>query len=412
VSGQYLTSTSSTTVVLNKASVTVTGPATQPISAIPGQTALAIITVTAPYTTIAAPSGGLSYSILNASNLSVAVGLLTLTPGSGSSTATVPIPGALAAGSYTISITYSGDTNYAASATPTTIALQVSRISPTVTLTSSASSVVLTNPLVFTATVIATATTPTGTVSFLDGTTPLGQGTLSNGVATLSTSSLTAGNHTITAVYSGDAHFSAMTSGALTESVLDFSLSNIGGSGVASGSGTSASQTVMPGGTASYPISILPSNGTIFPAPITLSITGLPPRTTATISPASWNQITGTTWSIPANIALPTTTLSIQTPFTVARLEPGTDLHRTLPPIVLALLLFPLAGMRRRLGKTVGRTIFTLLLLVAGVSAMAGLSGCGAPSGFFDQPSQTYTITITAAAGSLSHATTVTLTIE
>jgi hypothetical protein len=68
--------------------------------------------------------------------------------------------------------------------------------------------------------------------------------------------------------------------------------------------------------------------------------------------------------------------------------------------------------MRRRLGKTVGRTIFTLLLLVAGVSAMAGLSGCGAPSGFFDQPSQTYTITITAAAGSLSHATTVTLTIE
>jgi hypothetical protein len=278
-----------------------------------------------------------------------------------------------------------------------------------VTLTSSASSVILTNPLVFTATVSSTTTTPTGTVSFLDGTTPLGQGALSNGAATLSTSSLAAGNRTITAVYSGNANFSAATSGALTESVLDFNLTNVGGSGIAS-----PSQTVTPGGTASYPLTILPTNGTTFPAPITLSLAGLPSGAIATIGPSSWAPVTTTTWTFPANTALPTTatTLAIQTPSVVARLEPGTQLRRTLSPVALGLLLLPLAGIRRRLGKTLGRTIFTLLLLVAGASAMAGLSGCGTNSGFFGQPSQTYTMTVTATSGTLSHSTSVTLTVQ
>jgi len=104
--------------------------------------------------------------------------------------------------------------------------------------------------------------------------------------------------------------------------------------------------------------------------------------------------------------------LSIKTPTVVARLEPETQLHRTLPPVALGLLLLPLAGMRRRLRKTLGRTIFTLLLLVAGASAMAGLSGCGTNSGFFGQPSQTYTMTVTATSGTLSHSTSVTLTIQ
>jgi hypothetical protein len=411
--GQYTTSSGSATVVVGKASVTVTGPA-QPVSLSPGQAGSATITVTASSTTIAAPSGNISYSILNASGISVATGILPLTVGSSSSTATVLIPSTLAPGSYTISITYSGGNNYAVTPTATTISLQIGKATAAVTLTSSTSSVVLTNPLVFTATVSSTTTTPTGTVSFVDGTTPLGQGTLSNGVATLTTSSLAAGNRTITAVYSGNANFSAATSGAITESVLDFSLSNVGGSGIASGSGTSASQTVTPGGTANYPLSILPTNGTIFPAPITLSITGLPSGATATIAPSSWAPVTTTTWSFPANTALPTTatTLAIQTPSTVARLEPGTQLHRTLPSVFLGLVLLPLAGMRRRLGKTLGRTIFTLFLLVAGASAIAGLSGCGATSGFFGQAETTYNVLITATSGSLSHSTSVTLTVQ
>jgi hypothetical protein len=68
--------------------------------------------------------------------------------------------------------------------------------------------------------------------------------------------------------------------------------------------------------------------------------------------------------------------------------------------------------MRRRLGKTLGRTIFTLFLLLAGASAMAGLSGCGTNSGFFGQPETTYNVQITATSGSLSHSTSVTLTVQ
>jgi sugar lactone lactonase YvrE len=500
--GLYSTSVSvGVGVSLGKASVTVTGPATQPVSVTPGQPGSAIITVTAPYTTIAAPSGGITYTLLNASGTSVSTATLPLTVGNRSSTASVPVPSTLAPGSYTISIVYSGDGNYASTATATIVSLQVSILTPTITwtpasssiaygtalgtllnasahsgaisvpgaftykaalnggttvtvnsasilaagsyiltatftpadtttyaavtaqvpliisqltpritLTSSASSVVLTNPLVFTATVSSPAAAPTGTVTFLDGTTPLGQGTLSNGVATLSTSSLAEGSHTITVVYSGDANFSAATSGALTEEVLNFSLNNAGGSG---GSGPGASQTVAPGGTASYPLSILPTNGTIFPAPITLSITGLPPGATTTIAPSSWTQLSGgTSWLFPANIAVPATTLTIQTPSTVARLAPETEFHDTLPPIAVGLLLLPLVSMRRRLGKTLGRTIFTLFLLLAGASGLVGLSGCGANSGFFGQPSQTYTMTVTATSGSLSHATTITLTLQ
>jgi sugar lactone lactonase YvrE len=403
--GEYTSSSGSATVVVGKASVTVTGSA-QTVSLSPGQAGSATMTVTASSATIAVPSGSINYSILNASGISVATGIQPLTVGSSSSTATVLIPSSLAPGSDTISVTYSGDSNYAVPLTATTISLHISQATPTVTLTSSASSVVLSNPLLFTATVSSTTTTPTGTVSFLDGTTPLGQGTLSKGVAVLSTSSLTAGSHTMTAVYSGDANFSAATSGAITESVLDFSLSNV------SGSGTGGSQTVTPGGTATYPLSVLPTNGTIFPAPITLSITGLPSGATATIVPSAWTQVTSTTWSFPANVALPAATLAIQTPSAVARLEPGTELRRTLPPIALGLLLLPLAGIRRRLGKTLGRTTFTLFLLVAGASAMAGLSGCGASSGFFGQAETSYNVLITATSGSLSHSTSVTLTVQ
>jgi Bacterial Ig-like domain (group 3) len=63
-------------------------------------------------------------------------------------------------------------------------------------------------------------TSPTGTVTFLDGTTILNTVPLdSSGVATYSTSSLSGGNHTITAFYSGDPNFPNTTSTALTQTV-------------------------------------------------------------------------------------------------------------------------------------------------------------------------------------------------
>jgi uncharacterized protein (TIGR03437 family) len=47
----------------------------------------------------------------------------------------------------------------------------------------------------------------TGTVTFLDGTTVLGSGELADGVAVFSSSNFIAGNHSITATYSGDSNY-------------------------------------------------------------------------------------------------------------------------------------------------------------------------------------------------------------
>jgi hypothetical protein len=64
-----------------------------------------------------------------------------------------------------------------------------------------------------------TSGTPTGSVTFKDGTTVLGAKTLSSGKATLTTSALAVGNHSITAVYGGNADFAGSTSKVLIQTV-------------------------------------------------------------------------------------------------------------------------------------------------------------------------------------------------
>jgi hypothetical protein len=62
---------------------------------------------------------------------------------------------------------------------------------------------------------------PTGTVVFKDGATTLGTATLNgSGQATITTDRLLVGGHAITATYGGDANFSASTSAALTQTVV------------------------------------------------------------------------------------------------------------------------------------------------------------------------------------------------
>jgi hypothetical protein len=83
-----------------------------------------------------------------------------------------------------------------------------------------------------------------------------------------------------------------------------------------------------------------------------------------------------------------------------------------LAPFSLALLLLPFAGRLRKSSKRLGRLLTVLLLLGAGMAAMAGLSGCGSNTGYFAQAQRSYTITVTVGSGSLSHSTTGTLIIE
>jgi hypothetical protein len=314
------------------------------------------------------------------------------------------------AGSVVVAANQAGSATYAA-ATQVTHSIVVNPASAAIAVASSASTVLAQNAVTLTATVSSPEGTPTGTVSFLDGTTPLGPGTLSSGLATLTTPSLAVGTHSISAVYNGGTNFVAATSAALTQCVLDISLSGT--------SASNSSQTVTPGGSASYSLAIGPNVGTTFPVAVTLTVSGFPTTATASVTPAAWVLSSNNPWTLtlPANTPLTSNTqLTVQMPQSLALTQPngaaGGNPARRLAPFSLALLILPFAGRMRRAGKRLGRAAFVLLLLVASMAAMAGLSGCGSPSVFFTQQLESYSVTVTVSAGALSHSMPITLVVE
>ena len=289
----------------------------------------------------------------------------------------------------------------------------VTKITPGITLTSNSNPVLVQNSITLTATVSSSISTPTGTVSFVDGATPIGTGTVnSSGVATYSTAALAVGTHTITAVYSGDTNFLTITSGALTQGVQDFNLV------ISASSGTTGatSVTALPGGVAVFTFTLSPVGTTTFPTTVTLSASGLPAGATYTFSPATLAAGTGST-TVTLTIQLAQVSAVHMQPFmrhsaqheVLAQNKPASKL----PYLALAVLLLPFAGRMRRTGKKLSRLLPLLLLLIAGLAATAGLSGCtGLNSGYFGQAPMTYTITVTGTSGTLVHSTSVTLTVQ
>jgi hypothetical protein len=316
-----------------------------------------------------------------------------------------------AGGSYTVVATVS-NSGYVGSATGT---MTIELLTPAVHLSSSNNPAVAQTAVTFTASVSSTVGTATGTVSFLDGTTPLGQGILSAGVATLVTSSLSDGPHSLNAVYNGDTNFVAVTSAALSQSIVDFSLTPGSGGGGGSGSGSGSSvttQTAVPGGSATYPLDILPSAGVSFPIPVRLTVTGMPAGATAAITPSSWTQLSGTSWTFPANIPLPTITLTIQLPPASVGRNNEHPASGKLPPLFWGVLLLPFAVRMRGTGKQLRGITFTLLLTATGLAALITLNGCAIGNGFFGHQQSSYTVTVTATSGPLTRSTNLTLNVE
>ena len=315
------------------------------------------------------------------------------------------------AGSYTVVGTINSS-NYAGSASGS---LVIGASASAVSLTASANPAVLTNPVTLTATVTSTVGAVGGQVSFLDGVTPLGSAAISSGVATFTTSSLAVGSHSITAAYQGITDFAGSSSSALSLTVVDFALSSGGDSGGGSGgsgsSGTGgggASQTVMPGGSATYQVAITPSSGTSFPTPTTLTVTGLPDGATATLNSSQWTALSATSWQVPANTALGSVSLTFKLPGQTASSHPLPQPAGKIPLLAWGALLLPFARRLRRMG----RKLTPMLLLVVSAAAIAGLTGCVSSNGFFGQTQQSYNITVTLTTGSLSHSTNLTLTVQ
>jgi hypothetical protein len=304
------------------------------------------------------------------------------------------------AGSVVVAANQLGNTNYTAAA-QVTQSIVVNQTLPAIAVASSANPVLVQNAVTFTAIVSSAVSTPTGTMTFEDGATVLGSGMLAAGVATFTTSNLTVGTHTITAVYSGDGNFAAATSACLTQTIQDFNLN------ISTSAGSTVSQTVVPGGTATYTLIVTPTGGTVFPAQVNFTISGLPAGATATFAPPSLAAGSGTT----------TVTLTVNVPQQTGMLAPGRKpgiepFGRGLAPITLGILLLPFAGKMRRSGKRLGRLCCLLLLLLASAGAVAGLSGCGIGNGFNGQPQTTSNLTVTATSGVLSHTITLTFTVQ
>jgi Bacterial Ig-like domain (group 3) len=308
----------------------------------------------------------------------------------------------LAIGSHTITATYSGNSSYE-TATSAPLAQTIGKIPTAVTLSPSAPTQLLNNSVIFAATVSAASPTPTGTVTFLEGTTVLGTVALNtNGTvvalaksadAAYATSALATGSHQIVAVYSGDASFAPSTSAPVTYIVQDFT-NTVNGT---------ASQNLFPGDKTSYTFDLAPLGATTFLSDLNLTVTGLPPGTTYTFTPATITAGSGTT-SVVLNVVT-SSSLSAQN-----HMLKGDPMSQRGLPIALGMLgLFGLGVVRKR-GRKMPRLLMALLLLLGSLLPVAGLSGCA--GGYFTLTPTPYSVNVTGTEGSIQHTATATLVVQ
>ena len=304
-------------------------------------------------------------------------------------TFTTPATNLSPTGTYPITASLTGTSagNYALTVTPASLT-----INPAATLTTLSTSTTIASPgtpITLTAhTASTTAGSPTGTVTILDGTTPLTTTQInSSGNLAFTTTSLIAGSHAFTAVYSGDANFSASTSAPTllsitTTTTSDFTLTAT----------SAATQNSIAGGSVTFSFATQ-TQGTLN-SPITLAAAGLPLGTTASFSPTY----------LPPGTSSSTFTLTITTPASKAQSQSS--------PLTIALLLIPITLLVPR------RRSKLPIVLIAAITIFTTACGDRINTGTQSAASlASYPITVTATATgptgtTLSHTAVVTLIMQ
>jgi hypothetical protein len=338
---------------------------------------------------------------------------------SGTYTFNVPA-NALPDGSDVFTVSYSGDSTYAAATGSATVAVTAVAGTGTGTGTATANVTVTPTPTSLAASStlsvavsVAAATSggapPTGTVTLAGGGYTSSAGTLSSGTFTFSVpaNSFTAGTDTLTVTYSGDSTYATSTGTATvtvtapTSATGTFAISATSPTAVTAGSSASSTITVTASGsyagTASLSCALTTSPSSAVDPP------------TCTLSPTSVTLSTSSTsGTVTASIA--TTAASTTTPVTdLARLR-GKGTGWMGGSAVLALLAFFGVPARRRLWRST-------LGALAVAAALATLTGCGdfwqAPSGDTagGTTSGTYTFTVTGSGSPAVTAPTTTFTL-
>lgn len=300
----------------------------------------------------------------------------------------------LSVGTHLMKAVYGGDRHYSsASSAPVTQTVRNILESPVPELTVEPSTSVYGQAVTVTVSVPKMGDiAPTGTATIYYNGTRMGIGTIgANGVAlvTLSGGALPVGTGNIMASYSGDGIYTPSNTQSKpitvsSTSVLDFTLALTAGQ----------SQTVISGGAAPIGVHIAPTAAT-YPGPVTFTATGLPPGATVSFSPSILAADGG---PMPVNARVQTATVLS-----------NSRMPRSAAPIALGILLLPLTGARqlRRRGRMMPRYFLLVIILLAGITATTGLSGCG--SGYAQH---SYDITITATSGTIEHSINATLYVQ
>jgi hypothetical protein len=167
-----------------------------------------------------------------------------------------------------------------------------------------------------------------------------------------------------------------------------------------------AAQIITSGQTATFMLSILPLNGST--GTVTLACTGAPQNSTCTVNPASVT-LTG------QNSATVTVTIATgQAPSSASIEREGPDLKKLGLALALVVPMGFLAGRRRRWRGLM--LLGALVLLVPGcnlkVTPGGQTSGTGSAGSTNPTPSGAYTLTVTGTEPGLSHAVSLSLTVE
>lgn len=302
----------------------------------------------------------------------------------GSFTYNPPAGTVLSTGQHTLTATFAPTDTTDYSTATATVTLMVNPATPVVTLTSSSNPVFMTTSVSFEVVIQSAGTAPTGTVVFYDGTAQLGSVMVSSGTAMFTTTALAAGPHSITAVYSGDSSYGSGNSNTLIETIQDFTIAPSG----------SGSVTVAAGGLAVYALTITPVGGSTLPAAVSLTASGLPLEATAILTPATVN----------ANSPTTSFTVQVKMPGQLTADGRRTPFHPGSLPVALGLLLLPFVRKLHRARSA----LYRLIVIAISVAVLGtALSGCGG-----SLSPQSFTFTVSGASGSLSHSTTVKLTVE
>jgi hypothetical protein len=303
---------------------------------------------------------------------------------------TVP-GGTLSPGTYTLSVTYSGDNNYTAGTATVSVKVTTAVLpTPTVTVTPASTTILSTQSLNLTTTVAGTGGTPTGTVTLSGGGYDSPAQTLSNGSATFAipANSLALGTDTFTVTYSGDANFASSTGTATVMvsagTVSTFAISATTPLPIAAGATATSGVTVTGSGDYSGAVSLT--------CALTSSPAGAVNPPSCSIGPSSVVITSATT------TGTTTATVSTTAPSTASLRLGNSGWFKTAGgTVTLGLLLFFVPGRWRKVRK-----MLSVLVLVSALGfAAVGCGGTASPSGV-GTTKTTPTVTVKPASNSIS----------